>query len=177
MHHLDAPVLIREGGLQPLAHLQNPTDDAFAKALQKELEKEEEGMPTHVDTLKDPANKTFVGGGSSDVGDVSLIAPMATVRFPGMVPECIGHHWSAVACTYGSTAWKGLNAGAKVMAAAAIDLMTKPDVLQKIGEEFTEYTKDHPYKSFLPENAQPPLDLNEALMKKWRPLMEKTYIE
>ena len=152
-------------------------EHVFAKALQKELDKEEKGMIAYVDTLKDPTHKTFVGGGSSDVGDVSLIAPTATIRFPGMVPECIGHHWSAVACTYGSTAWKGLNAGAKAMAASAIDLMTKPEELKKLRDEFEEYSKEHPYKSFLPEDAEPPLDLNEALMKKWRPLMEKTYIE
>jgi hypothetical protein len=50
-----------------------------------------------------------------------------------------------------------------------------PDELQKIREEFEEYSKKHPYKSFLPENAQPPLDINEELMKKYRPLLEKYY--
>jgi hypothetical protein len=44
-------------------------------------------------------------------------------------------------------------------------------------DEFDAYAKDHPYKSFLPEDAKPPLDLNEELMNKWRPLMEKFYIE
>ena len=148
----------------------------FAKALQKELGKEEKGMTTYVDTLKDPSHKTFVGGGSSDVGDVTLIAPTATIRFPGQVPEGIGHHWSSVAANYGSTAWKGLNAGAKAMAASAIDLLTKPEELKKLRDEFEAYAKEHPYESFLPEDAKPPLDLNEALMKKWRPLMEKTYL-
>ena len=152
-------------------------EQTFAKALQKELGKEEKGMPAHVDTLKDPSRETFVGGGSSDVGDVTLIAPTATIRFPGMVPECIGHHWSATACTYGSTAWKGLNAGAKAMAASAIDLLTKPDELKKLRDEFDAYAKEHPYKSFLPEDAKPPLDLNEELMNKWRPLMEKFYLD
>ena len=152
-------------------------EQAFAKALQKELGKEEKGMPAEVDTLKDPSKRTFVGGGSSDVGDVSLISPLATIRFPGMVPESIGHHWSAVACTYGSTAWKGLNAGAKAIAASALDLLTRPEELQKLRDEFEAYSEDHPYKSFLPEDATPPLDLNEALMKKWRPLMEATPME
>ena len=152
-------------------------EQAFAKALQKTLEKEEKGMIAYVDTLKDPSQETFVGGGSSDVGDVTLIAPTATIRFPGMVPETIGHHWSTVSCTYGSTMWKGLNAGAKAMAASALDLMTKPEELQKLRDEFEEYVKEHPYKSFLPEDAKPPLDLNESLMKKWRPLLEQTYIE
>ena len=151
-------------------------EHTFAKALQKELGKEEKGMPTHVDTLKDPTLKTFVGGGSSDVGDVTLITPTATIRFPGQVPEAIGHHWSCVTATYGSTSWKGLNAGAKAMAASTIDLLTKPEELKKLRDEFEEYAKEHPYKSFLPEDAIPPLDLNEELMKKWRPLMEKFYI-
>ena len=152
-------------------------ENAFAKALQKDLEKEEKGMPVEVDTLKDPSNRTFVGGGSSDVGDVSLIAPLATIRFPGMVPESIGHHWSAVACTYGSTAWKGLNAGAKAIAASTLDLLTRPEELKKLRDEFEEYSKEHPYKSFLPEDAKPPLDLYEALMNKWRPLLETTPME
>ena len=149
----------------------------FAKALQRELGEEEKGMPTEVDSLKDPGHSTFVGGGSSDVGDVTLIAPTATIRFPGQVPEAIGHHWSSVSCNYGSTAWKGLNAGAKAMAASAIDLLTKPEALKKLREEFEAYSKDHPYKSFLPEDADPPLDLNEELMKKWRPLMEQYYLK
>jgi len=152
-------------------------EQVFAKTLQKELGKEEKGMPTYVDTLKDPSNRTFVGGGSSDVGDVTLITPTATIRFPGQVPEAIGHHWSCVAATYGSTSWKGLNAGAKAMAASAIDLMTKPEELKKLRDEFEAYSKDHPYRSFLPEDAKPPLDLNEALMNKYRPLMEKANIE
>lgn len=151
-------------------------EHAFAKALQKTLAKPEEGMPAKVDTLRD-GEREFVGGGSSDVGDVTLVAPTATIRFPGQIPSSIGHHWSSVACNYGSAAWKGLNAGAKAMAASAIDLMTRPDELKKIREEFEAYIQKNPYKPFLPEGASPPLDLNAELMKKWRALMEKTYHE
>lgn len=146
----------------------------FAKSLQKELGKEEKGMPKEVGKLGKPA-AVFTGGASSDHGDVTLIAPTATIRFPGIVPGAIGHHWSNVTCNYGSGAWKGLNAGAKAMAATAIDLLTSPEELQKISREFEDYSKKHPYKSFLPDDAQPPLDINEELMKKYRPLMEKYY--
>ncbi|MGB7294892.1 MAG: amidohydrolase [Candidatus Aminicenantales bacterium] len=147
-------------------------EQAFAKALQKELGVEERGMPKEVRRLKDSSG-FFVGGGSSDVGDVTLIVPTATIRFPGQVPGAIGHHWSSVACNFGSTAWKGLNAGAKAMAASAIELMTKPEELKKLRDEFEAYSAKCPYKSFLPEDAQPPLDLNQELMEKWRRLMEK----
>ncbi len=151
-------------------------ENAFAIALQKELGRPEEGMPKEVRPLRDQPS-VFVGGGSSDVGDVSLIAPTATIRFPGQVPGSIGHHWSSVACNYGSTAWKGLNAGAKAMAASAIDLLTKSTELKKIRDEFEASAKEHPYKPFLPDDIKPPLDLNEELMKKWRQLMEKYYID
>ncbi len=146
----------------------------FAKALQKSLGRTEKGMPKSVGKLGKPA-AVFTGGASSDHGDVTLIAPTATIRFPGVVPGAIGHHWSNVACNYGSSAWKGLNVGAKAMAATAIDLLTLPDEMKKIRKEFEEYSKKHPYKSFLPEDAKPPLDINEELMKKYRPLMEKYY--
>jgi aminobenzoyl-glutamate utilization protein B len=143
------------------------TENEFAKSLQKDLEVEEKGYPTRINPLRKPSD-VETGGASTDVGDVSLIAPTATLNFPGIVPGVTGHHWSTVASTYGKAAWKGLNTGAKVIAATAIDLLTKPKLLQDIRKEFTEYSKDHPYKSFLPENAVPPLDLNRDLMEKYR---------
>ena len=125
-----------------------------------------------MEKLAPPRGDAF-GGGSSDVGDVTLVAPTATIGFPGSVPGSIGHHWSNVACWYGSTAWKGLNAGAKAIAASAIDLLTKPEELGKLRKEFEEYSKVHPYKSFLPADATPPNDLNKELMDKYRGLLEK----
>lgn len=80
----------------------------------------------------------------------------------------ISHHWSTVASFYGSAAWKGLNAGAKVMAGTALDLLTKPELLQQIRDEFNAYSKQHPYKSFLPEGTKPPLEFNKELMDKFR---------
>jgi aminobenzoyl-glutamate utilization protein B len=147
-------------------------DQAFAKALQKELGQEPKGMPDKVEPLEAPRG-FFVGGGSSDVGDVTLIAPTATIQFPGEVPGAIGHHWSAVACNRGPLAWKGLNAGAKAIAASAVDLLTRPEELAKLRAEFEAYSKTHPYKPFLPADAQPPNGLNRELMEKWRPLLEK----
>jgi aminobenzoyl-glutamate utilization protein B len=147
------------------------TEQAFAKSLQKELGAKENGYPTELKPLKAPTDQ--INGGSSDVGEVTLVAPTATINFPGQVPGAYGHHWSTVTCGFGSAAWKGLNAGAKVMAATALDLITQPLTLAAIKTEFEAYSKDHPYKSFLPEGAKPPLDLNKELMEKYRGAMSE----
>jgi aminobenzoyl-glutamate utilization protein B len=147
-------------------------EQLFAKNLQKELGVKETGYPVTIKSLQKPSDEE-VGGGSSDVGEVTMIAPTATLNFPGGVPGEIGHHWSTVASGYGSAAWKGLNTGAKVMAATALDLMTRPMLLNDIRIEFEEYAGDHPYKSFLPDGAKPPLYLNKQLMDKYRDAMSK----
>jgi aminobenzoyl-glutamate utilization protein B len=148
-------------------------EQVFAKSLQKELGEKETGYPLKFEPLSKPPD-VQVGGGSSDVGEVTLIAPTATLNFPGGVPGEIGHHWSTVASGYGTAAWKGLNTGAKVMASTALDLLTKPKLLDEIKKEFAEYSKDHSYKSFLPEGAKPPLDLNKELMDKYRDAMSES---
>jgi len=151
-------------------------ENEFAKALQRRMGANEKGMPTKIGKLKEPP-AVFTGGASSDHGDVTLIAPTATIRFPGSVEGASGHHWSTVACGLGSTAWKGLNAGAKAMATSAIDLLTEPETLKEIRQEFDEYVKTHPYKPFLPADARPPVEINEKLMNQYRPLMEEFYTE
>jgi len=149
-------------------------EQAFARALQKELGIKEEGFPTSIKEIDKPS--ATPGGGSSDVGEVSLIAPTATIQIPGQVPGVVRHHWSTTSSNFGSAAWKGLIAGAKAMAASAIDLMIRPAELKKLKEEFQETSKKNPYRSYLPSDAKPPLDMYEGLMNKYRPLMEKHYL-
>jgi aminobenzoyl-glutamate utilization protein B len=144
----------------------------FAKALQKELGAKETGFDYKIQPLKS-LSENDNDGSSTDVGDVTMVVPTATLYFPGQVPGAIGHHWSMVSCNWGSAAWKGLNTGARVMAATAIDLLTKPKLLESIKKEFSEQAKEHPYKSFLPDGAKPPLDLNKVLMDKYRDAMMK----
>ena len=141
-------------------------EQAYAKALQKELGEKETGYANKIKPLM-PPSEIEVGGASSDVGEVTMIAPTATLNFPGGVPGEIGHHWSTTASGYGTAAWKGLNTGAKVIASTALDLITKPKVLEEIKNEFAVYTKEHPYKSFLPAGAKPPLGMNKEIMDKY----------
>lgn len=76
--------------------------------------------------------------GSSDSGDVSQMMPMnmfTTVCWPiGVAP----HTWQASASTGSSLGEKGAFYAAKVMAATAYDLFTKPETTAAIIQEFQE---------------------------------------
>lgn len=152
-------------------------EQAFARALQRDLGKEETGLPTEVSRLRywDPET-VFTGGGSSDMAELQLQTANVTIGIPGAVPGDIGHHWSRTAGNYGSATHKGIIANAKAMAATMLDLLTKPEELRLVREEFAAQAAEHPYKTLLPEGSEPPLDLNRELMEKWRPLMEPTYL-
>jgi aminobenzoyl-glutamate utilization protein B len=151
-------------------------DVAFAKALQKSVGAKETGLKTEVNPLKAPSG-TFTGGGSSDVGEVTLVAPTATINFPSSVPGAISHHWSTAAADSTPLAHKGLIAGAKAIAASALDLLTKPEELEKLQAEFAQTSEKYPYESYLPDDAEPPLDMYDQLMKKYRPLLEEFYYD
>lgn len=151
-----------------------PEEDALAKAIQKSEGKPEIGLKYEVKRTEDPPYR----GGSSDVGDVTLITPCATIRYPFRPPgDLPSHHWTVTTIGNTGIAHKGLTAGAKAAAFSAFDLLTKPDRLKKIREDFENYSKDHPYKSFLPGDAEPPLGWNTELMSKYREEMEKYYVK
>jgi len=122
-------------------------EQAFTKALQRGVGAEEKGLPDDSAIAAKPegASPVFVGGGSSDIGEVSLVAPLASVRFPTSVPGAIGHHWTTTAVTGSSIAHKGIVAGAQVMAATAIELMTNPDKVTEIRKEFRTMQEEHFY--------------------------------
>ncbi|RJQ61156.1 MAG: amidohydrolase [Desulfobacteraceae bacterium] len=142
----------------------------FAQALQKHAGLKGNGM--NYEIALQSADNTPLHGGSSDVGDVTLVAPTATLRFPTRVPGCHSHHWATTASSVTSMARKGITAGAKAAAFTACDLLTRPDELKKIRKEFAGLIKERPYRSFLPEGAEPPLGWNAALMEKYRAQLE-----
>ena len=74
--------------------------------------------------------------GSTDVGDVSWLTPTAqftTATWPSAVP---GHSWQIVSTGKTGIAYKGMLQAAKILAGAAADLMTKPELLEKAKMEF-----------------------------------------
>lgn len=94
--------------------------------------------------------------GSTDVGDVSWCVPTAqinTATYPSKAP---GHSWQNVSCGRTSIAHKGMLMAGKVLAAAAVDLMEKPEVLQAAKDEYAAKMKRYGgYFCPVPEGAVP----------------------
>jgi aminobenzoyl-glutamate utilization protein B len=84
---------------------------------------------------------------STDVGDVSHIAPTAQIN-TATYPMGIGSHtWQATSSSGSSVGMKGMLYAAKVLGASAFDLMTRSDVLAKAKEEFSDATQGEVYQT------------------------------
>jgi aminobenzoyl-glutamate utilization protein B len=130
-------------------------DVEFAKALQRELGRPDVGVPQTIVPLQ-PPNPTFVGGPSSDVGDVSWNTPRIGFFAAIWPPGIPFHNWSTTGCAISNIAHAGLLAAARYLAATAIDLVTQPDRLAAVRQEFAERTAGVEWKSLLSDD-QPPV--------------------
>ena len=94
--------------------------------------------------------------GSTDVGDVSWLTPTAQVHVVCFASGAPGHSWQNVSCGHTSIGHKGLLCAGKVLAGAAMDLFTHPELIEAAKKEFAEKTKIGFY-SPVPEGAVPVL--------------------
>lgn len=79
-------------------------------------------------------------GGSSDVGDVSWVVPLASFGAATFVPGSPGHSWQNVAADGTTIGTKGLLVASKVFALTAVDILTDAKLLQDIKAEFRQST-------------------------------------
>ncbi|MFM9367914.1 amidohydrolase [Streptomyces sp. Da 82-17] len=128
----------------------------LAKELQKSLGLPEKGLHAEIGELK-PPNPVFMGGGSTDVADISWNVPTVSM---GAALAPIGtkmHTWSTAACAAAAPGRAAVLAAAKYLAATAVDLVTQPERLRAVKEEFAERTEGVSWKTALPEGYEPPM--------------------
>ncbi len=151
-------------------------DQALAKALQKELKAEEKGLAAETGKLEDPP-KDPRGGGSDDIGDVSWNLPTVTLRYPSNIPNLPGHNWANAIAMATPIAHKGVTAGAKAQAMTVLDLLLRPELVEKAWAYFREVqTKEVKYKAFI-KDEPPATHLNVATMERFKPELRKYYYD
>jgi aminobenzoyl-glutamate utilization protein B len=147
-------------------------DMTLAKAAQRLMGVEEQGLRTEVDTLREFSQG--MGGGSDDIAEVSWNLPTVRLRYPANIPGMTGHHWSSGIAVATPIAHKGANAAAQVVAMTAIDVLADPELVGEAWRYHREVqTKDYQWESLIPEGTEPPIFLNEDKMKLYRPQLEE----
>ncbi len=101
-------------------------------------------------------------GGSTDVGDVSWVVPVAGFGTACWVPGTPGHSWQAVACGGTTIAKKGMNLAARTLAATAYDLFTDAELRDAAKAELTKRRAGRTYRAMLEKGQKPPLDYRGA---------------
>ena len=117
---------------------------AFAERIQKSFKEPPPlAMASSVLPYQD-----FAIPASTDVGDVSWVAPTAGLNAATWVPGTAAHSWQAVAAGGTSIGAKGMLVAAKALALTAIDLFKDPEVLKQARQELLE--KRGPDFEYLP---------------------------
>src|SRR5262245_9274729 len=97
-------------------------------------------------------------GGSTDVGDVSWVVPVAGFSTACWVPGTPGHSWQAVACGGTTIGKKGMNLASRTLAATAYDLFTDAELIAAAKAELKTKLDGRKYSAMLEKDQKPPLD-------------------
>lgn len=103
-----------------------------------------------LDSCLHPPNPGFVLPGSTDLGDLSWIAPAANLAVASWPRGVVPHSWQACASAGMGIGFKAMIVAAKVLALTAWDLLSCPEELARIGADFNKATTGFEYKSPLP---------------------------
>jgi aminobenzoyl-glutamate utilization protein B len=146
---LQVECMQRAGGVHYSAE-----EQAFAEELAKTLPPG--GLPLGSQAgISDP--EAVSGRGSSDVGDVSWVAPTTQFFAATWVPGTPAHTWQAVAASGATIGEKGMLLASKTLALTLIGLLSDPEHLEKARLEFATQVDAQPYVWRMGDR-QPPLD-------------------
>ena len=127
------------------------SDEAFAKAMQKEVGAPEEGMTKEIV----PFGPNHGSTASSDIGEVSASAPLAELYVATRPLGTAAHHWATTSCSLHPVGVKGMMTASKILAASLVDLLQDPALVSSARAEFAKATAGKPWQSPLASDARP----------------------
>lgn len=151
--------LVNEAGAQLLlANLEwlgpvsyTTAEQEFARQIQRATGVPEVGMDTRIKPFAEQQPQ----GGSTDVGDVSWVAPTLHVSIATAPKAAPWHAWPVVATGGMSIGHKGMVHAAKVLAATMVDLYEQPRVLAAVQAEFKAKRGETRYRAYVPDGPPP----------------------
>lgn len=123
----------------------------FAKRIQQATGVPAVGMFEGVKPLEGQQEE----GGSTDVADISWIAPTLHVSVATSPVDAPWHAWPVVATGGMSIGHKGMLLAAKVLAATMVDLFEQHGALAAVQAEFRAKKGETVYKAYVPDGPPP----------------------
>jgi aminobenzoyl-glutamate utilization protein B len=99
-----------------------------------------------------------LGAGSTDVSDVSWVTPTIEFTTACNMLGTPGHSWQFVAQSGSSIGHKGLIFASKVIATSGLEILTDPELLKSIKDEYKKRLAGKKYKPPIPMDLKPPLN-------------------
>ena len=160
--------------IEQIGHPRWSADEhALARRLQERAGVTVEGLRDKMPPFKGEVRQR---PSANDGGDVSWKVPMVKFYFPANIPNIGFHHWAAGVALATSIAHKGALAGAKVLAASALDFLMNPELVAEAKRTFKEELGGVTYHPLLPVGAEPPKTLNRDKMEPFRAAMRAHYL-
>ena len=148
-----------QANLEALGNIEyTEEEEEFAKAIQRATGKPEVGMNMEIKPLRETLENP--GGGSTDVGDVSFIAPTIRLRGTTAPYDTPWHSWAVVATGGMSIGHKGLVYASKALAMTMVDLYESAELREAVKAAHKERVGDYEYEGIVPPGP-PPLDFKQ----------------
>jgi aminobenzoyl-glutamate utilization protein B len=126
-------------------------EQAFARQIQRATGVPEVGMFEGVKPLEGQEPE----GGSTDVADISWVAPTLHLSVATSPLDAPWHAWPVVATGGMSIGHKGMVQASKVLAATMVDLYQQPQALAAVQAEFKAKKGATVYQPYIPDGPPP----------------------
>jgi len=130
-------------------------ETAFAYQIQEATQKPKIGIDGTIKPMRETLENP--GGGSTDVGDVSFIVPVARLGVTVAPKGTPWHSWAVVACGGMSIGHKGMVYATKALGMSLVDMFTNAKLRSAMKAEFKERKGDYEYEALMPPGP-PPLE-------------------
>ncbi len=130
-------------------------EQVFARRLQKAFGAKEEGMHREVKPLD--FNAAPEPGGSTDVANISWVAPTIDLNVANWPLRIPAHSWASTAASGSSAGYKAMLQAAKVLAMSGVDVLTRPDEVKEMRVELEAAAREFPYRSPVGKEDHPSL--------------------
>ena len=106
-------------------------------------------------------------GPVTDISEYSWIAPLGSF-WPAVIPGPAVHNWVTTAAMGSSLGKRAIGYAAKVLTRAAIQLLSRLELLEQAWREHKNRLDGRSYACLISDHIAPPVDMYREVMERYR---------